>query len=408
MKKILTIVVLVVFGLLVGLDVTAETNYRVIHEFDGTNGASPYGHLISVDGTLYGMTAGDTVDNKGMVFSITPNGYNYTVLRHFAGQPNDGQWPHGSLFSQGDTLYGITWAGGCDGTMCLNMDETGCGTLFSMLTNGSNYTVFWKFSCGEGDLGAALPNAHFISDGDKLYSTASMGGEFDGGAVFAVQPNGTGVTVLHSFSETSGDDGARPMAGLALEDGVLYGTTSESGDNDMGTVFSIRTNGSDFSVLHHFSGPDGKCSYSTPILADGRIYGATLEGGDYGQGVIFSLRTDGSDYQVLHNFTQDDSCPAEGVILVGDRLYGVTLGTGENDTFGVIYSLRIGGSDYKVLHRFTEQDGFWVDGRLLLIDNTFYGLASRGGNSGYGVIFAFSEYTDDDVICFISTLKHKK
>lgn len=373
------------FGLLVGRDGSAQTNYRVIHEFDGTNGAAPYGHLISVGGTLYGMTAGDTIDNKGMVFSIAPDGSDYTILHHFAGQPGDGEWPHGSLFFQVDTLYGITWAGGCNGTNCPNANGNGCGTLSSLRTDGSDYAVFWEFSCGGGDLYASLPNAHFISDGNRLYSTASTGGEFSGGAVFAVQPNGTGFTVLHSFN---GDDGQQPSGGLALEDGVLYGTTSFGGQNNLGTVFSIRTDGSDFTVLHHFSGPDGETSCSTPILASGRIYGAAAGGGNYNNGVIFSLRPDGSDYSVLHSFTDNDSGPMEGVILAGDRLYGVTTSNGP-DTFGVIYSVRVDGSDYTVLHRFNYLDGSWIDGRLLLLGNTFYGLASHGGKLGHGVIFAF-------------------
>lgn len=401
MKKILTVTALVLFAFLVVREGTAQTNYRVLHHFDGWDGSAPYGHLISVGGRLYGMTAGDSIRNMGMVFSIAPDGSDYTLLHHFAGQPNDGQWPHGSLFFQDDTLYGITWAGGCASTACPNRDSTGCGTLFSHKTDGSGYNVFWEFACGGGDDYASLPNAHFISDGNRLYSTASTGGpdEYPGGVVFAVQPNGTGFTVLHSFSEVSEDEGYQPGAGLVLEDGVLYGTTFfgpvPGDDSGFGTVFSIRTDGSDFTTLHLFSGPDGECSGSTPILAYGRLYGVTIAGGAHDNGVVFSMLPDGSDYQVLHHFTGEDSGPMEGVIMVEGRLYGATtpggFGTGTN---GVIYSLGMDGSDYKVLHRFKYPegyDGYWVDGRLLLVGDTLYGLAAEGGDNGYGVIFALEE-----------------
>ena len=406
MKKILTVTALVLFAFLVVRDGSAQTNYSVLHHFDGWDGAAPYGHLISVDGRLYGMTAGDSIRNTGMVFSIAPDGSDYTLLHHFAGQPTDGQWPHGSLFFQDDTLYGITWAGGCNYSgNCWNLDDTGCGTLFSHKTDGSDYKVFWEFACWGGDDSAALPNAHFISDGNRLYSTAGNGGPIWtlGGVVFAVQPDGTGFTVLHSFDEFSEDEGHGPTGGLSLEDGVLYGTTWYGGEYDKGTVFSIRTNGSDFTTLHHFSGhpDDGESCGSTPILAYGRLYGVTINGGAHNNGVIFSMRQDGSDYQVLHNFTVEDSGPMEGVILVEGRLYGATtpggFGTGTN---GVIYSLGMDGSDYKVLHRFTYpegDDGYWVDGRLLLAGDTLYGLAARGGmgddgdEHGYGVIFALEE-----------------
>ena len=407
MKKMLTVMAFVLFALLVAREGSAlpaappPTNYySVLHAFNGVDGAWPYGHLISVGGRLYGMTAGDITGNFGKVFSIDPDGSDYTILYHFRGQDyEDGQWPHGSLFFQDDTLYGITWAGGCLSGVCPeNKDATGCGTLFSHKTDGSDYNVFRKFACDGCDDGA-LPNAHFISDGNRLYSTASVRGpdEYPGGVVFAVQPDGTGFTVLHSFSEVSEDEGFQPGAGLVLEDGVLYGTTFfgpvPGYDSGFGTVFSIRTDGSDFTTLHLFEDDpsDGKFSGSTPILAYGRLYGVTIAGGAYDNGVIFSMLPDGSDYQVLHNFTVDESGPIEGVIMVEGRLYGATVGTGFNNTYGVIYSLRMDGSDYTVLYRFDYSDGYWVDGRLLLVGNTLYGLAARGGNNGYGTIFALEE-----------------
>ena len=179
MRRGFMVGVLFLFALLVAADRTALAGYRIIHEFDGTDGSAPYGHLISAGGMLYGMTAGDNIDNMGMIFSLAPDGSGFTLLHHFAGQPGDGAWPHGSLFYQGGTLYGITWAGGCSQTNCLNKDGNGCGTLLSLQTNGSNYKEFWEFSCGGADLYAALPNAHFVSDGAQLYSTASVGGASD-------------------------------------------------------------------------------------------------------------------------------------------------------------------------------------------------------------------------------------
>jgi hypothetical protein len=53
-------VLLFLLGLLATGNQTAWAGFRVIQEFDGIHGASPYGHLISADNRLYGMTAGDT------------------------------------------------------------------------------------------------------------------------------------------------------------------------------------------------------------------------------------------------------------------------------------------------------------------------------------------------------------
>jgi uncharacterized repeat protein (TIGR03803 family) len=319
-----------------------------------------------------------------MVFSLAPDGSDFTLLHHFSGQPSDGQWPHGSLFYQSAALYGITFAGGCNQNHCPNMDNTGCGSLFSLQTDGSGYNEFWELSCGGTDDHASLPWAHFVSDGTRLYSTASTGAHFGLGAVFAIRPDGNGFIVLHSFN---GTDGKQPQGGLALENGLLYGTTVYGGNDDNGTVFSIGTDGSNFKVLHHFGGSDGRLSFSTPILANNPIFGAAKTGGVFNNGVIFSMATDGTDYRILHSFTEGDDNPMEGVILVGDKLYGAT--SGNAPTFGVIYSLGLDGSQYTVRHRFNNHDGAWVDGRLLLLGNTLYGLASHGGQFELGLVFAF-------------------
>ena len=50
MRRGLMAAVLFLFALLVAGDRTALAGYRIIHEFDGTDGLAPYGNLISVGG----------------------------------------------------------------------------------------------------------------------------------------------------------------------------------------------------------------------------------------------------------------------------------------------------------------------------------------------------------------------
>ena len=58
-------------------------------------------------------------------------------------------------------------------------------------------------------------------------------------------------TVLHSFT---GADGASPDGGLSLDAvGTLYGTTSSGGSHNLGTIFKLKTTGTE-TVLHSFSG----------------------------------------------------------------------------------------------------------------------------------------------------------
>ncbi|MGH7954284.1 MAG: choice-of-anchor tandem repeat GloVer-containing protein, partial [Limisphaerales bacterium] len=96
----------------------------------------------------------------------------------------------------------------------------------------------------------ANPVAGLTLDGNMLFGTAQHGGTNDNGLVFAIANDGSGYTVLHYF--TNNPDGAIPHGGLALDGDTLYGTTTTGGTNppDGGIVFSINTNGGDYTVLH--------------------------------------------------------------------------------------------------------------------------------------------------------------
>jgi uncharacterized repeat protein (TIGR03803 family) len=90
----------------------AGTGYTKLLDFDGAaKGRYPYGSLLS-DGTfLYGMTFAGGVDNWGTLFKIAPNGTGFTKLLDFGGTTT-GMNPWGSLISVGTSLYGMTGGGG--------------------------------------------------------------------------------------------------------------------------------------------------------------------------------------------------------------------------------------------------------------------------------------------------------
>jgi uncharacterized repeat protein (TIGR03803 family) len=76
-----------------------------------------------------------------------------------------------------------------------------------------------------------------VLSGSTLYGTGFAGGSTNGnGTVFAVNTDGTGFTVLHTFN---GSDGSGPASALMLSGNTLYGTTSSGGTNGAGTIFAI-------------------------------------------------------------------------------------------------------------------------------------------------------------------------
>src|SRR5882724_4897951 len=100
------------------------------------------------------------------------------------------------------------------------------------------------------NIDGAYPQASLVLLGNTLYGTASYGGQFGNGTVFAVKTDGTGFTNVHSLT---GSDGAAPFAGLVLSGNILYGTGSRGGGGTDGTVFAINTDGTGFTNLHTFT-----------------------------------------------------------------------------------------------------------------------------------------------------------
>jgi uncharacterized repeat protein (TIGR03803 family) len=133
--------------------------------------------------------------------------------------------------------------------------------------------------------------------GNTLYGTTETGGTSGIGTVFSIKTDGSGFKVLHSFTGTSGE-GANPRAPLSLEDNTLYGTTYAAGSSGNGTVFAIRMDGTGFTTLHEFSSTpsnspfinnDGALPLCGVVLTNGILYGATWYGGSAGFGTVFSL-----------------------------------------------------------------------------------------------------------------------
>ena len=91
--------------------------FHIMHRFGGgADGARPFAELTEHGGVLYGTTFSGGADNRGTVFSLTPDGTE-TILRQFAPE-SDGSFPHGQhpwggvAFGPHNTLYGTTFGGG--------------------------------------------------------------------------------------------------------------------------------------------------------------------------------------------------------------------------------------------------------------------------------------------------------
>ncbi|MEO8585397.1 MAG: choice-of-anchor tandem repeat GloVer-containing protein [Acidobacteriota bacterium] len=362
---------------------TDGSSFRILHLFAGNDGWHPVGSLVlDRAGNLYGMTADGGTGNQATIFKVKTDATEYQVLRTFVDAP-DGKGPTGSLILDGPgTLYGTMAYGG----------SSSSGTVFRISTGGNLFQVLYAFAGFSNDGGR--PWASLIPDGSGyLYGTTAFGGFSYEGIVFRIRSDGTGFRLLHAFSGGL-DDGAEPRASLLLDRaGNLYGTTTRGGLSDRGIAFKLRKDGTSFQLIHTFIGgaSDGARPLSGLIL-DGadNLYGTTSEGGLSDLGTVFRMKTDGTGFQLLHEFTVNatgGAPPFASLVLDGSgNLYGTTL-YGGSGLHGTIFKLRSDGTGFLVLHSFTDRadDGKWPSAPLIVDGvGNLYGTTSSGGSSGLG------------------------
>jgi uncharacterized repeat protein (TIGR03803 family) len=233
----------------------------------------------NLNNLLYGMTASGGDNDGGVIFSFDPTTSTYQTLYSF--HSSTGHEPHGrlTLDPNGTTLYGMTRQGGSEKY----------GVVFSFDTTTNNYTVLHDFIGGPND-GATSDHGYVVQAGNVLYGMTTDGGLSSNGVIFSLTTDGTTFQLLHKFGSIH-HDGKNPYGSLLLVGNQLYGTTANGGDYGMGTVFVINTDGTGYSRLHNFGGTkhDGVKPIDNVILLNGALYGMTTEGGDFDQGTIFSV-----------------------------------------------------------------------------------------------------------------------
>lgn len=287
----------------------------------GNDGAHPWGGLVALNGTLYGLTYQGGTAGYGTVYKISPTGEEHVLYSFEDG--TDGGYPYGNLVALNGALYGTTYGGG---------NPTGWGVVFKVSTTGSEH-VLHKFAAGDD---GAHPTAGPIVYNGVLYGTTSQGGGPKGsGCVYKITPAGE-EHVIYGFK--GGTDGQYPYGPLVELNGVLFGMTYQGGGaGGWGTVFKLTPDGKE-SVLHRFkAGSDGAHPYYGGLIAVKQtLYGATYQGGTNGWGTLFSVGTAGTEH-VLYSFKgkPDGGYPYGGLAELNGTLYGTTAQGGKSNAGSV-------------------------------------------------------------------------
>jgi len=157
----------------------------VIHRFDGATGASPEaGLVLDAAGNLYGTNSAGGAFNHGTVFKLVAqptgnSGWAQTVLHNFNG--TNGSTPYaGVIFDTAGNLYGEAGAGGASND----------GVVFKLAAPAAGSTT-WTSSILRTLTGpnGSSPGGGLIFDAaGNLYGASQYGGAYNFGAVFKLSP----------------------------------------------------------------------------------------------------------------------------------------------------------------------------------------------------------------------------
>jgi uncharacterized repeat protein (TIGR03803 family) len=338
----------------------------ILYEF-GTNfgdGSDPNSSLLrDKHGNLYGTTFYNVnIEGQGgcgTFFELSPpsqegGAWTETILYNFGPEATNGCGPFGNLVSDSKgNIFGVTQAGG--GTGKTN-DTGGVFELSPPVTSGGAWTESFTQSLGTG----YSPSSGLIMDTEGNLYGATAG---NSGTVYELTPpsapGGAWVgTTLYSF--LGGSDGSAPNAALTFGGNrTLYGTTSQGGAGDYGTVFKLSPPqvGSLWSktTLYAFQGADDGRNPGGKMRFDesGSLIGSTVYGGGsaacpaafQGCGTIFRLSHNHGTWseQVIYRFQNSptDGAYPSGLLRDQDTFYGTAYngGTVSPYYFGAVFAI---------------------------------------------------------------------
>ena len=263
----------------------------VLYEFPGgANGFAIGGLIADSAGNLYGVNIGaDGAGANGAVAELTlPGGpgdsWTETVLYRFKGVPRyqsvgDGSRPLGLTFDREGNLFGATFAGG----FCQLFEGGSCfGTVFELTPpaqagGGWTESVVYRFRPRDQNPTAGVA----VGTDGSIYGVTYV-------EVYQVVAGR--LIVLHNYGDNINGNGKGPEAAPILDrQGNVYGTTCVGGQFDDGIAFKLEPPGSASAkwkqvVLHDFAGgSDGWCPLAPMIFGPGGVlYGTTNVGGSSG------------------------------------------------------------------------------------------------------------------------------
>ena len=233
-------------------------------------GKYPVGGLIKLaNNKLIGATTNGGEGNNGVIYQIDPQVGKIEVLAHFNSIQGKGVTRHLTLGEDGN-VYGVNPYTYSNYIFKFN-------TTTNQLSNITNTNRF----------GIRVPESLTAGPNGKFYGIFKTGGDNNLGGLFLFDLADSSMKILKSFVSSSSTTGINCQTKLLLaSNGLLYGTSSSNGANNLGNIFQYDPALDSVTVLQSFVASNGKRPLGSLIQAkNGKLYGVAGSGNIDGSAV---------------------------------------------------------------------------------------------------------------------------
>jgi uncharacterized repeat protein (TIGR03803 family) len=252
----------------------------------------------------------------------------------------------------------------------------------------STLTPLASFNLTNGD----NPQAGVTLDANgNLFGTAYDGGATSQGTVWELAKGSGTITALGSFN---GTNGAFPLGGVTLDaNGNLFGTASDIGAHNVGTVWELAKGSGTITALASFDTSNGAVPLAGVTLdANGNLFGTTTGGGTQGTGTVWELAKGSGTITALASFNLPSQSVYGGVTFdASGNLFGTT-GSGGANNQGTVWELVKGSHSITTLASFNGTNGNLPRaGATLDASGNLFGTTQNGGATNQGTVWELAK-----------------
>ena len=370
-----------------------------VAQFTGVGGSVP-GRLPKVAlvpdgaGSFLGTTNAGGAGDYGTIFKIDANSLTFSSLAQFTGPAGlmPGSIPYGALVpDQTGSFRGVTTDGG----------GSRLGTIYTIDATTGAFQSLVNFVKTQGSTAASNPGSGLVAGPDGLlWGTSENGGPANAGTLFTLNPVTGATSSALVFTGIAGDvPGANPVAELVNDGaGNLWGTTSAGGALNFGIVFKVNATSKVFTKITEFTGSNGRSPTGCLVYeASGFLWGTTSEGGSEQGGTIFKINAATGALTTVVHFTGTSGAflgdgPSTGLTPDGAGFLWGTTYEGGGSNLGTVFKIKPADGSFLHIASLTGTEGaFKGDGPAHSLtadsDGFLWGTTEFGGSEGLGTVF---------------------